>query len=78
MITPYKKIKIKKSKTQSLANKILNDKDIYIYIYKGKKNYIRPTWVKMKNLSPSRDTKVIVFESKLNRIIKFNYRTTQS
>jgi hypothetical protein len=32
MITPYKKIKIKKSKTQSLANKILNDKDIYIYI----------------------------------------------
>jgi hypothetical protein len=33
MITPYKKIKIKKSKTQSLANKILNDKDIYIYIY---------------------------------------------
>jgi len=42
-----------------------------------KKTQFKHTQIKMKNLWPGCYTKVIAFESKLNKIMKFNYQIIQ-
>jgi hypothetical protein len=52
-------------------------KNIYIIKKMSKKTRSEPTQVNMQNLRLSHDTKVTMFESKINKIMKLNYRTAQ-